>query len=255
MKIFFILIISTNLIFSQNEKNIFETNGTAFTLAPKEIEVGIFQPLRYGFSETEEFSTHPILFFLMPNVEYKHLWMKTETSAFSIKHSLYYPTPLLKTISKKGIGGIISPEFEIPQMISIWNSFIYSFELSENKLITTYASLALSFSNKTIDERTTIDLPLVYHRMLVYYYNNYLLSFGTSLDGEISEKLNYSIDADLFFAPSAENNYSIEQSVLIGYQFSNKLKASVGYKFIFADYPFGKQKNIFPLIDLSWSFK
>lgn len=73
-------------------------------------------------------------------------------------------------------------------MISIWNSFIYSFELSENKLITTYASLALSFSNKTIDERTTIDLPLVYHRMLVYYYNNYLLSFGTSLDGEISEK-------------------------------------------------------------------
>ena len=65
-------IIFTFLLFSicfgdmQNWKS-----HSANILPKKRFEVGLFQPFRYGYSETLEYSTYPLWFFVMPNIDLK----------------------------------------------------------------------------------------------------------------------------------------------------------------------------------------
>ena len=44
---------------------------SAKILPKKRFEVGLFQPFRYGYSETLEYSTYPLWFFVMPNMTLK----------------------------------------------------------------------------------------------------------------------------------------------------------------------------------------
>ena len=59
--LFFILY---NAVFSNNK---IWNSHSAHTLVPGRIEIGLFQPLRYGYNQFTEFSIHPGWFFLIPN--------------------------------------------------------------------------------------------------------------------------------------------------------------------------------------------
>ena len=45
---------------------------SAYPMPKGRWEVGIFQPMRYGLNEGLEVSTHPLLFFVMPNISLKY---------------------------------------------------------------------------------------------------------------------------------------------------------------------------------------
>jgi len=47
----------------------------------------------------------------------------------------------------------------------------------------------------------------------------------------------------------------VENKFMINYQFSPKYTLTGGVKRTQGTYPFGKQLDIFPLIDLSWSWE
>ena len=94
--------------------------NTAFLLENRQKEIGICHPLRLGRTDKTEFSIHPILGFIIPNFKMKSKLSSSENLENAYFLKLTYPTPLLKLVQKKGIGGLIAedPNFKpIPHLL------------------------------------------------------------------------------------------------------------------------------------------
>jgi len=228
------------------------STGTAYTLPKGRIEVGLFQQIRYGQTETLEWSTHPILDLLIPNLTVKKAWNTFMDWDFSTRHNVTYPTPLLRTISRKGTGGIISPEFNIPQMFSLRNEVLLTRKFSPSLLITGKAGITLAVTSDELDERTTIDLPLVFPR-LGFYYDGYGVNFGLDVGGNLTSRFAYITDVDIFLLPGADKNFAFEHKSLIIWNKSKKFQIMFGYKLVFGEYPFGTQWHLLPIFDIQWT--
>lgn len=230
-------------------------SGTAYVMPEKRLQVGLFQPLRHGWSKSIEFSTHPLWFFVIPNAAVKWQHGTMGNTVISTRHSFSYPTPLLRTLSREGTGGIISPEFEIPHMFSINNELLLSRTVLGNHLLTGKAGLAVGLRFGELDERTTIDLPLVYNR-LAPFYHGYQLRAGIDLQGQLYGRWHYQINADYFYIPAVHFNKAFESLGLILWNKSPATQYSIGYKLSYGQYPFGSQWHLFvPVFDIQKAWK
>jgi hypothetical protein len=248
-----IILLSASL-FGQHVKYRNWSEGSAYILPEKRVELGLFQPLRYGQSKNIEWSIHPIYFFIIPNFNLKWFHGYYKDYAIATKHSIYYPTLLLRTISKQGTGGIISPEFDIPQMVGLNNEVLISTPVTSNFLITLKAGVAFGIKFGGLDKRTTIDLPFVYNRLAVFYHG-YQLRTGIDLDGKIYNRWHFSLDGDYFYIPGVQHNKAFEHKGLIIWKKSGKTQIMLGYKLIYGQYPFGSQWHLFiPIFDLQKSW-
>ncbi|MEN8194178.1 MAG: hypothetical protein ABFS12_15245 [Bacteroidota bacterium] len=228
--------------------------GTAYTLPEGRWEVGVFHPLRYGLSEKVELAAHPILFFVMPNISLK--WSHNDLLGFktATRHSLTYPTFLLRLSSMEGAGGIISSEFDIPHMVEVYNELLFSKSVFENHLITGKVGFSLAIKSDEYDERALIDYPLAYQRLAVFYHG-YGFRFGVDMQGKVIGKFNYLIDGDISYIPGVDYNYSFENKGMIHWKFSDYTELCFGYKLVYGQYPYGNEWNLFlPMIDfqLAW---
>ena len=254
MKSIFITTIIFSQVFAQGEW----LPGTAHTLPKGRWEIGLFQPVRWGQSENREISFYKLTSLFMPGVTVKQRWGQPNSWTISTTHSLYYPTPLLKIVAKEGIGGMISPEFEIPHLLSLWNMLLVSKPLDNRKTLTVKAGTALALSGADLAIESTIDLPLVYHRLAVYY-NGWLLRFGSDLNGQLGEKWNYLVDGDLLLIPGMKGYFALEHKGMLAWKKSSKFQVSFGYKLIYGLYPDGypndntAHAHALPLLDLQWA--
>ncbi len=228
------------------------SSGTAYTLPKGRMEVGLFQQIRYGQTETREWSTHPILDLLIPNLTVKKAWNTFADWNFTTRHNMTYPTPLLRIISRKGTDGIISPEFDIPQMISLRNEVLLTRKFKPSFLITGKAGLTLAVTSDELDERTTIDLPIIFPRLGVYY-DGYAVNFGLDVGGDLNPRFSYLTDVDIFLLPGADEYFAFEHKSLIIWNKSKKLQIMFGYKLVYGEYPFGTQWHLLPLFDIQWA--
>ena len=226
---------------------------TAYPLENGQRQMGVFQPRIYGMNNNLEISTHPLLFFVKPNVKVKKYHGEYKGLGMASRISFDYPTPLLKLIQREGIFGILSKD---PDIGDIPNLFVFQGELLVTKMSADYsltgkAGLSICPSCE-IDSRHLIDLPLAYPRMLVYEKG---LSTNIGLDFyyDYSEKIFLKTDIDIFFILGKD--VFIENKFMINYQFSQKYTLTGGAKITQGTYPYGKQLDIFPLIDLSWSWE
>ncbi len=232
--------------------------GTAHTLPQGRWEAGLFQPVRWGQSEDRELSFYKLTALLMPGVTVKQRWLQRYDWTISTTHAFYYPTPLLKMVAKPGIGGMISPEFDIPNMVSLWNMVLASKHLDNDKIFTAKAGFALAFGGSDLAMESTIDLPLIYHRLAVYY-NKWLLRFGSDINGRLSEKWVYLVDGDLFIIPGMKGSFALENKGLLTWEKSSRFHVSLGYKMVYGQYPDGypneniTRLHILPMIDFMWS--
>lgn len=248
-------------------------SNSAETITEKRWEVGLFQPFRYGYSNKTEITTHPLMFFVMPNVSIK----KREEGIWGFncasKISFQYPTPLLNIVSKKGIGGIIDPNLKAPPMVGFSYSWIMTKPVSGFDItIKNGIDFALVFG--TIDKRATIDLPLVYHR-LALYNNGWGLHNGIDIQKRINKKFSFLADLDFLILPKIAKMqsepsfkdlrglYSLEHKFLLSWERSKTFRVTTGYKFVHAELPFGNQTRLLPyipfieswvpIIELQWS--
>jgi len=226
---------------------------TAYPLENGQRQMGVFQPRIYGMNNNLEISTHPLLFFVKPNVKVKKHHGEYKGLGMSSRFSFDYPTLFLKLIQREGKFGILSKD---PDIGDIPNLFVFQGELlvtknSADYSITGKAGLSIC-PGCEIDSRHLVDLPLAYPRMLVYEKG---LSTNIGLDYyyDYSEKISLKTDIDLFIIP--DEDVFIENKFMINYQFSPKYTLTGGVKLTQGTYPFGKQLDIFPLIDLSWSWE
>ncbi len=237
------------LAFGQSE---FATAGAA-TLPQGRWQSGVFQPLRYGWKTNAELSTHPLLFFLMPNGQVKWGHGKTGSFDWASRHSFYYPTLLLRTVAREGIGGLISPEFEIPHMVVLNNEIVVSRQL-RSLLLSGQVGASITLRSAELDERTTIDLPLIYPRLNVLYHP-VALHAGVSVQGAVWRRWSLLADMDWFDCPDGENDSAFEHKGLLIWNKSNRVQLCIGYKACYGEYPFGTQWHLLaPLLDVQWGW-
>ena len=152
------------------------------------------------------------------------------------------------------VGGIIASDPTIPQiphMISSRNEVILSRRLDRSTLVTGKAGVALAVKMGELDLRSTIDLPLVFPRLSVFY-NGYGLNAGLDILRKMTERIDYLIDADVFLSPGSEQAFAFEHKGLFIWNKSSRFQVTVGYKLVFGEYPFGTQWHLFPAFDLQW---
>ena len=241
--------------------------GTAHTLPKGRWEIGLFQPARWGQSESRELSFYKLSSLLMPNITIKQRWAKSEALVLSTVHTVLSPTPLLKALQSplgKDVGApnmfaLISPEFEIPSMIIQNNTVVATLPLKRGRELTGKVGLIVSLGGASLATESSIDLPLVYHRLAVLY-SGWSFRLGMDLNGGIGKNLSYLVDGDLFLIPKIKGNVSFEQKGMLTWERSPRYHVSLGYKFIYGLYPDGypneniSRVHILPLFDLQWAW-
>ena len=228
-------------------------NDTAYPLENGQRQMGVFQPRIYGMNNNLEISTHPLLFFVKPNVKLKKFYKEINGFGLASRYSFDYPTLLLKILQKKGIGGLLSNPNDVGKIPHL---IVLQGELLATKIFTKHsvtAKLGMSTClGCALDSRHLIDYDLAYPRMALYHHG-IGANMGLDLDYIYSEKISLKADGDLLFLP--EENVFIEHKFLIHYTLSSNYTLSGGYKYSYGYYPFNKREglwNLFPLFDLSW---
>jgi len=217
-------------------------------------ETGLFQSLRYGYSETLEFETHPLLFFVMPNFSTKWMHWQWHAFQFTTRHQIIYPTWLLRILAREGTGGIISPEFDIPHMAAVYNEIIISKEILSHFMLSGTAGLEFSVKSGKLDSRTSIDLPLIYPRMQVYYHH-YGFRAGIHLQAELYQSFWLESDGNFFISPPADEGLAFEHKMMLNWLKNSSWQFNLGYKLVYGEYLFGTQWHLFvPLIDVQYAW-
>ncbi|MFH1212699.1 MAG: hypothetical protein V1681_01295 [Candidatus Neomarinimicrobiota bacterium] len=230
---------------------------TAVLTTPGRIEKGLFEPLYYGLSDQFELSSYVLADVLIPNLSLK--WAHPMSNSFTLVsvHSFNFPTPLLRVLARKGIGGIISPEFSIPPMIGLYNGVILSKSMPANQIISLKAGIDLGLKGGKLDDRTTIDLPLVYPRLMPFYHG-YGVRMGADYRKQIGPKMSLLLDYDVFMFPGANDGFAFENKALLFWHPSDRTQFSIGYKLVYGQYPFGSQWHLLcPVFDIqrAWQIK
>ncbi len=233
-------------------ENIRWSASTAQTLSHGRLEVGVIQPLRYGLSNRVELCSYPIWNVLIPNISAKIAQAKYGELLVASTHSLNMPSPLLRTIARDGVGGILPPDNRIPLLLVTGHHLLLSYPLAQHQFATLRLGvrLAVSHGEKRMD---TIDYHLVYTRTAVYHSGR-SYDCGLDLNGRLIGRFEYHFDGDLFLLPEMDGDWSVEQSGTIIWRVSQGFSILAGYKWVKGEYPFGVDSQIFPLLDLQWGW-
>ena len=211
-------------------------------------EVGFFQPLRWGYSENIELSTHPISMFTMPNISVK---IRHEKYGIASRHRFIYPTPLMRFFQKKGKFGLITPVAdvgEVPHIIAFQNEIFKSISLDKT-LLTLKGGFTFALVSEKLDERLSVDLPLIYPAM-GEFFNGYKFNLGVDARHHISGQFSVLLDGDAVIIPTEDIFW--ESKLLGEYQLNNQWGILLGAKLTYGNYPFGEQARILPLFDITY---
>jgi len=247
--LFWILIF--NEMFSQDSltKN-YWTNGTAYTIPKNSWELGLLTASRYGISKNLEISAHPLMFFLMPQVQLKVGWGEYSGFQLATEHGIFYPTVFMRLVAREGTGGLISPEFTIPQMFAIYNRFLTSYRPFRDAILSAYAGIAFSFKFGPLNPQSTIDLPVIYPRLAVFY-NQPEFDIGIDFRGKFVPRFGWLFSIKNFIVCGTPDNFFLENKGVLAYTSKKEtLRVEAGYKLCFGRYPAGPQWHLLPAVDL-----
>ncbi len=233
--------------------------GTAYTLPEGRWEKGLFQPLRYGQTERLEWATHPVLNLVVPNLRVKVAHREFRGWALATRHGFHYPTPLLRLVKRPGIGGLISPESDIPDIphiLAARSELLATRVISPSLWLTGKGGVSIALKTGEMDERTTIDLPVVFPRMALFLHG-YQLNLGMDLLGKLRGRWAIWADVDLLMIPGAEESFSLEHKGMAIWSRSERFQVLIGYKLVYGAYPHypraRTQWHLLPLLDLQWA--
>jgi hypothetical protein len=226
------------------------TGGTACNIPKNRWELGLLTASRYGIAQNLELSAHPVMFFVMPQVKLKVGWGEYSGFRLATEHGIFYPTIFMNLVATSGTGGLISPEFTIPQMFAVSNRFLASFKPFSKALLTAHAGISFSVKFGPLDPRTTIDMPIIYPRLAVFY-NQPEFDMGIDFRGQFIARLGWLFNVENFVVCGTEENYFMENKGVLAYTSKKEtLRIEAGYKLCFGKYPAGPQWHLLPVVDL-----
>ncbi len=235
--------------------------GQARTIEKGRLELGIFLPLKYGITDTLEVSTFPLFDFILPNITLKKELLNKKKLSVSADFSLLYPTFGLSLVAKRKIAGLLPEHSKIPQILSTDMGAILTYEVNKYFIVTTKVSLNIPiiFTDVTKEEFPPIDMMLLYPRV-ASYQGAIVYNLSLDIDGNIFDRLFYTIDVDLYQSLITYNSHSemplnIESKLLLTWKHSDSFVIYLGTKFIWGNYPYGRANlSLVPLFDVAWAF-
>ena len=234
------------------------TGGSANLIEPGRKEIGLFSPIYIGLNNGKELSINKFL--LMPNISLKEERALIGQWKMAQKFQIEYPTiglkwlqsPLGMELGEPDMFALISPQFDIPQMVSAYAELIGTRGSEKIGRVTIRGGVALSLGEK-IAEDGTIDLPIIYPRLSVYY-NGIAIKVGGEYYRQTKGRWSYLIDYDMFLMPGGRGRYSFEHKGMLIWSKSEKFRILTGYKLIAGEYPFGSQAHLLPALDIQFGW-
>jgi len=229
--------------------------NTAYTMPAGKWESGLFQPFRYGISQNLEVYSRVLMLPLIPEAGIKLAWGSKNDFVIASEHSLSVPTPFLNIMSRKGIGGLISPEYDLPFLLSIKSSVILSHKISANAMLSAYAGFACALRGNKPDPQSSIDIPLFYPRM-AHYYEGVSIRPGAMVKGCLGTKWFYEEGVQAFIIIRSVNNFFFENTGTLMWAFGKSLRIRGGYILAYGKYPYITPKwQMWPTLDLVFGSK
>lgn len=239
------------------------TDGTAFTIPKNKLEISLFRPTKFGFTKKDEFSAHPVAFFVMPHFFYKRRWVKftlfERNFMFSSRHGIYYPKLAFKINNRLPFNSThtIPEEARIPGALAFQSEAILSHFFKEpshcssgDYLVTGRLGFkyALKFSSD--------DHPLIYQSVLyresAVLVPGFIWYIGGNLDGHLNHMLNYFADID-FYSYGFINDWAIESKLGVMGYIGEHLSGFAGLKFGFSTMPVRNRFLIMPIAGISYT--
>ena len=93
-------------------------------------------------------------------------------------------SPLGMELGDPNMFALISPEFNIPQMLSFYTEIIGTTGSITNGRLTLNGGIGFSLNGKDLSDDATIDLPIIYPRLSIYY-NQILVKMGGEYNKQI----------------------------------------------------------------------
>jgi hypothetical protein len=238
------------------------SDGTAFTINERMLELSVFRPAKFGITKKDEISAHPLAFFVMPHAFYKRRWIAFELwnqkFMMSSRHGLYYPRPALKLNERLNFGfsELVPSDTLIPHVLAIQNELIISHYLKEptrcsldNILITGRLGFKYGFKFNPYEQ------PLIYQSVLfretAVLIPGFIWYTGVEVDGNLNFMFNYFADLD-FYSYGFIRNWSIVSKLgIMGYR-GEQWTGFAGLKLAFSTIPDRNRFLIMPIVDISY---
>jgi hypothetical protein len=261
-KVFIIsLIFSLNFLQGKSQNPLW-TDGTAFTVAKKKLELSIFRPAKYGITKKDQISVHPLGFFVLPHGFYKRRWIKfklfNQRFMFSSRHGLYYPYFALKINNWLPIGYTETnpANAEVPHTLALQNEVLLSHYLNEpshctrgDKLIT--AHIGFKYAFKLSNYEQALIYKSILYRETVVLTPGLVWYVGADIDGHLNQMFNYFADLD-YYAHAFVNSWAIERKLgIMGYR-GKKVSGFAGIKMGFSHLPDKNHFLIMPILGASY---
>ena len=222
--------------------------GTAFTMPKHRFELGLLDESSYGLKDDLQLSTpHLLVCYLLPNFQIKKYWGSYHGFYFASKHGIFYPSIFMQTLAMKGTGGLISPQYKIPDMIAINNQFLVSYLPFKNAVLTFNAGFKFAINSGDLDPQSTIDFPIFYPRLNVFYKHTEL-DAGIDFRGVLIKQIGWQLSVDNFWFSNTDFNYFMEHNMGITYTSKKQnRRLELGYKLCYGKYVPGNQWHLLPL--------
>ena len=235
------------------------SGNRATSINPGQKVIGVFSPFRMGINNESELIINK--FILMPNIGIKQdqtMYGNWERARIL---GIEYPTmgmkwlqsPLGMELGEPNMFALISPQFTIPQMVSLYVEWFSTRSLGDNSTLTLRGGFGFSLGGGKLSDDATIDLPIIYPRLSVYY-NGYVFKVGGEYHQSFKEHWSYLMDYDMVLMPGGKGRYAFEHKGLMVWTKSPKFRIYFGYKLIAGEYPFGPQAHLFPALDFQFGW-
>ena len=226
------------------------SHGTAEVLDEGEWEVGVYAPLRRGMGNGVELSIHPLVALLSPHLALKKAWSTDGAWVVASRHSLMYPTPLLRTFAREGTGGIIVADAEIPPTLASDHRFIATTGVGDATDLSLSARVMVG-AGLGEGDWPSIDMPLSYTRTAAYR-DHVATAAGVQLDGGLVGPLFYRLDVDGWWLPNSDAAWATEVKTTVHWRPSDGFNAHIGATAVVGEYPYGNNWHVLPAFDLIW---
>ncbi|HNW71290.1 MAG TPA: hypothetical protein PKI01_12855 [Bacteroidales bacterium] len=230
------------------------SHRTAYLMRKNKYESGLVQPFRYGISNRVEISTNVLQNFVVPNAGVKVFIADVKGFHMASEHGFQYNSLLFKLLSRKGTGGILSPQFTFPNMFTLSSAFLVTKQVFDTAYVTARAGFFLGMHDGELDPLATVDFPVIYPRTS-HLFNTCTFRLGADIRGKIKRSWSYMFDLQFYVLPVKEHNFFMENTGTIMCNLGKNARFKGGYKLCYGDYPFGKQWHLLPTIDIVFGSK
>jgi len=251
--IFSLLFLVTLTQWCDAQKNNLWTVGTAKQIPYGQADFGVFMPLRYGWKPDMELSGHPLLFFVLPNINLKKTWFMTEKSVWvvSTKHGLNYPSLFLNLLEGNVSTNVIDKNAHFPPILAMKNELLVSYLLEKATTCTPpnyLLTLKLGFKKAVRygDSVPTVNYPVAFQETQIYKQKT-MYYIGADLEAHWDERFNYCVDIDIC---KVGTHFAIQHKALLVYPMNERFTFVAGYWAAFAPNPSSKDVLFMPVIDV-----